>query len=565
MQRVFGDITYQGSQTYLRADRFDSGDPKSFALGPRAYAYDSESMALGYRAVAGPPTTGFSTYATAIGVQSSIGVGGAYNTVIGAWAGVSSFGDGDPSYGYVQLVDSVNINDGESFTLDDGFNPPVEFIFSRTPITEDDTHVWVDISGLPGPNASTLASTLRNLIQGSTGLVNLHMSASCCYKGAIAGRLYLSNLTPGAFGNQTIDYTVTDAGFSVGDMAGGTDPATPITRNVVIGYSAGSQAQRCTVIGNNAGADAGADDSIVIGNSANAAAANTINIGGSALANGGIAIGGTSYYGNGLAIGGSCNGDSGVAVGDGSDARQQGVAIGRNSNGGSPAGSNGTAVGYDAGANAASSTALGHIAYIASTSPSSLAVGAAAKIWNNSTGVIAIGAEAEVGTTTTGDSDGAIAIGYQAAIADSVPYCIAIGQGAQVNDTQGIAIGRGAIIAAGHANATIIGYSSGATAAGDNGVAVGYAAYSLHSKGVAIGPNAQSTAANRCTIGTISGTSDLELQVGLGFAAWGATPPASQPTKIADPTGGTTTDAEARTAINAIIDVLEGAGLAAAA
>jgi hypothetical protein len=50
-----------------------------------------------------------------------------------------------------------------------------------------------------------------------------------------------------------------------------------------------------------------------------------------------------------------------------------------------------------------------------------------------------------------------------------------------------------------------------------------------------------------------------------GFAAWGVTPPGSQPVKIADPTGqANDLDSEARTAINAILDVLEGAGLSAA-
>jgi len=56
-----------------------------------------------------------------------------------------------------------------------------------------------------------------------------------------------------------------------------------------------------------------------------------------------------------------------------------------------------------------------------------------------------------------------------------------------------------------------------------------------------------------------------ELSAQAGFAAFGVTPPATQPSKISDPSGGTTIDSEARTAINAIIDVLEGAGLSASA
>lgn len=68
--------------------------------------------------------------------------------------------------------------------------------------------------------------------------------------------------------------------------------------------------------------------------------------------------------------------------------------------------------------------------------------------------------------------------------------------------------------------------------------------------------------ANGSTWMTIDGNDGLvKFQKGVG--AWNKTPPAVQPSKINDPSGGTTVDAEARTAINAIIDVLEGAGLSA--
>jgi len=49
-----------------------------------------------------------------------------------------------------------------------------------------------------------------------------------------------------------------------------------------------------------------------------------------------------------------------------------------------------------------------------------------------------------------------------------------------------------------------------------------------------------------------------------GLGVWGATPPGSQPAKINDPAGGATQDTEARAAVAAIIDILEGAGLSAA-
>jgi hypothetical protein len=61
----------------------------------------------------------------------------------------------------------------------------------------------------------------------------------------------------------------------------------------------------------------------------------------------------------------------------------------------------------------------------------------------------------------------------------------------------------------------------------------------------------------------LSNTSSGKLLVKAdeGIAAFGVTPPDTQPSKINDPSGGGTQDTEARTAINSIIDILEGAGL----
>ena len=59
-------------------------------------------------------------------------------------------------------------------------------------------------------------------------------------------------------------------------------------------------------------------------------------------------------------------------------------------------------------------------------------------------------------------------------------------------------------------------------------------------------------------------TAGAAIETTAGIGAFGVTAPVSQPAKIADPTGGVTIDAESRTAINAIIDALEGAGISAA-
>lgn len=54
------------------------------------------------------------------------------------------------------------------------------------------------------------------------------------------------------------------------------------------------------------------------------------------------------------------------------------------------------------------------------------------------------------------------------------------------------------------------------------------------------------------------------IQVSGAFNGFYGVTPVAQASKISDPTGGATTDAEARTAIDAIIDVLEGIGISAA-
>lgn len=133
---------------------------------------------------------------------------------------------------------------------------------------------------------------------------------------------------------------------------------------------------------------------------------------------------------------------------------------------------------------------------------------------------IVIGAGAGVYPVSSGDSFGAIALGRQARVGNSTP-----GAGCQA----AIAIGKSARVGVGHTNA------------------------------VAIGAGAASSASNRVTF-----ASALEVEIGQGLAVWGVTPPGSQPSKVNDPSGGTTVDTEARSAIAAIIDALEGCGITSA-
>jgi hypothetical protein len=151
--------------------------------------------------------------------------------------------------------------------------------------------------------------------------------------------------------------------------------------------------------------------------------------------------------------------------------------------------------------------------------------------------------------------------------------CTIMGQNSTCTGAYSVVVGRSSTAVE---SGTVVGYNSATSA--QKGVAVGYSTNVSATGGMALGYNADcgfigaialgqeavATAANRCTIGKAS-TNEIELQVTKGFAAFGVAPPSSQPTKISDPAGGGTIDAEARTAINAIIDVLEGAGLAASA
>ncbi len=117
------------------------------------------------------------------------------------------------------------------------------------------------------------------------------------------------------------------------------------------------------------------------------------------------------------------------------------------------------------------------------------------------------------------------------------------GTNAQVHSPGGISIGLNPFINSGS----------------DNSIALGTNTFvnTGHPNAIVAGTGAASTAASRFTVGTIGGANDMELQIGRGFAAWGGTPPTTQPAKIATPIDLAT----ALTAISRILNVIEGAGL----
>jgi hypothetical protein len=152
-----------------------------------------------------------------------------------------------------------------------------------------------------------------------------------------------------------------------------------------------------------------------------------------------------------------------------------------------------------------------------------------------------------VGQNVTIRAQSCVGIGQDVIVGDSAPESVSIGRISRVDDDGCIAIGYNARTPLNATYATVIGHDADAVA--------------THNNAVALGRSAQTTAASRCTIGTIGGSYDLELQAGKGLGVFGVTPPGAQPTKISDPTDL----ASAITAISAVIDVLEGAGLSASA
>ncbi len=263
----------------------------------------------------------------------------------------------------------------------------------------------------------------------------------------------------------------------------------------------------------------------------------------SVKASGGAA--GSEQYGDGASAGGT---DSTAVGKDASAAGFEATALGKSASG---SGNFSTALGKSASASQSFSTAVGRSALAAANRGTAVGDRAAA-LGANGTSVgadsdagfdsVAVGrnAQAVLGgdSTAVGNSSfvggaGGVALGdtARAELVDGV----ALGKLADVNEAGGIALGRTANVAVTHTNAVVIGKES------------------------------QSTAAQRTTLGRVGGTAAQlqELQVSDGFAAFGATPPASQPAAIVDASGGATVDAEARTAINALLAVMRTNGLIA--
>ncbi len=136
--------------------------------------------------------------------------------------------------------------------------------------------------------------------------------------------------------------------------------------------------------------------------------------------------------------------------------------------------------------------------------------------------------------------------------------CTALGTLAAATGVLGVAIGKSALAIGIHS--VCVGWQTRVAAGSNNGIAIGEEANVNHFGAISIGRQALTTAVQRMTIGRVGGDSSQlqQLQVSDGFAAFGVAPPSTQPLKITDPTDL----ASVIVAVNALIDVIEGTGLA---
>jgi hypothetical protein len=332
---------------------------------------------------------------------------------------------------------------------------------------------------------------------------------------AIGSSAVVGNSTPGAGCNASI---------AIGE---GAQVQTGSLDAIAIGVAAviAADAPAAIAIGQNATCStASSDRSIAIGYNANAASGQSVVIGDSASETGGsaVAIGRSSSVAAGGCVAVGSQASAGflncTVVGNNTSSEASGcVVIGSNADALGASTFNATVVGTAAEANATEAVSVGYATDVLADSG------------------IAIGAFAVVRAPSSGDNNGAICIGKSATVGSGTPGAA---------NEAAIAMGEASVVQPG----------------ADNAIAIGPAAVGNHSDGIALGRSATTTAANRCTIGTISGAADKELQFGLGLGVWGVAPPGSQPAKISDPTDLPS----AITAITAIIDVLEGAGLSSA-
>lgn len=128
-------------------------------------------------------------------------------------AGIAVRG-GVAATGSITTVAVINLIDGETFTLDDGVNPPVVFEFDVAGDGVTPGNVIVDVSAL------TTADEVRDAIISAVTGVGAALLMTATDGGAATVDLTQDN--SGTQGNTTQTETVVDAGFVLSNMTGGT-------------------------------------------------------------------------------------------------------------------------------------------------------------------------------------------------------------------------------------------------------------------------------------------------------------------------------------------------------
>lgn len=361
---------------------------------------------------------------------------------------------------------------------------------------------------------------------------NCDIAANCAQSTAIGGQARVNHPDGVAIGKSATVHLA-----SSGDNTGGV----AVGSGARVGQSSAGGADAGVAVGLAAAVDSNAANSIAIGASAavGSSSTNAIAIGSSSTV--------SSFSVEAIAIGYQATSAGGTAVGKGANGGAGGSALGKSA---SATGANACAMGNSASAGFADGVAIGSTS-IANQNAVSIGQSSRADLESvciGQSGLVDTSYAVGVGQNVTARGDSAVIIGHDAVGADTGNQGIAIGRLAKSYDTGAIVVGA---------------YGQTNTAA-EYSVSIGHSVFATHADAIAIGRSAITTASGRCNIGTVGGSYDKELQIGKGLGVFGATPPAAQPAKVNDPSGGATIDAEARTAINAIIDILEGAGLASA-
>lgn len=122
--------------------------------------------------------------------------------------------------GSITTVIAANINDTETFTIDDGINAAVVFEFDKTAAATD---VPVDISG--ATTADDVKTAIITAITNSNTAGDLAVTAS----DGGAGIVTLTHDRNTSLGNQAVVEGVADAGFAVSGLSGGVAGDCPAT------------------------------------------------------------------------------------------------------------------------------------------------------------------------------------------------------------------------------------------------------------------------------------------------------------------------------------------------